>query len=142
MPPAIRRARADDASTIAALLGELGYPTAVDEVQRRLGALGADDLVLLAQEGEGMVSLHRVRWLAEGGAFVRITALVVTQRARGRGVARALLAATEEAARQWDCGVIEVSSARREERAAAHRLYIAAGFTDTSPRSVRYWKPV
>ncbi len=61
---------------------------------------------------------------------------------RGRGVARALLAAAEDTARGWGCDAIEVSSGRREERTAAHALYRDAGFTDTAERSARYWKPL
>ena len=138
----VRRARGEDAGVIADLLRELGYPAADDEVKRRLAGLGSDDLVLVAEDGAGMVALHRIPRVAEGGAFVRITALVVRRERRGRGVARALLDATEDAARNWGCSLIEVSSGRRGERGPAHRFYRAAGFTDTSPRSVRYWKPL
>lgn len=109
-------------------------------MERRLGALGTDDLVLLADEDAGMIALHRTPLLAEDGALVRITALVVRSDRRGRGVAQGLLDAAEEAARQWGCSLMEVSSGRRPERLAAHRLYRGAGFTDTSLRSVRYWK--
>jgi GNAT superfamily N-acetyltransferase len=136
----VRRARPADAGVVAELLGELGYPTADEEVRRRLAALGPNDLVLLAFDGAGMVALHRVPLLAEGGAFLRITALVVRREARGRGVGRALLAASEDAARRLGCSLIEVSSGRRPERDPAHRFYNAAGFTDTASRSVRYWK--
>src|SRR3954452_24472691 len=138
----VRRARQDDAAVLADLVGELGYGAADDDMERRLAALGPDALVLLAHDGAGMVALHRVPRVAEGGAFVRITALVVRREARGRGVARALLNASESAARHWGCDLIEVSSGRRPERAFAHRFYRAAGFTDASPKSVRYWKPL
>ena len=136
----VRRARAEDAGVVAELLGELGYPAACDEVERRLRALGSNDLVLLADDGAGMAALHRVPLVAEGGGLVRITVLVVRREERRRGIARALLAASEEAARRWRCSLIEVSSGRRPERDPAHRFYRAAGFTDTAARSVRYWK--
>jgi GNAT superfamily N-acetyltransferase len=138
----VRRAGRQDAGLVAELLGELGYPAEAGEVERRLASLGADDLVLLAEGGAGLVALHRIPRLAEGGAFVRITALVVRRDSRGRGVARALLDASEDQARRWGCSLIEVSSGRRPEREPAHRLYRAAGFADTSPRSVRYFKPL
>jgi GNAT superfamily N-acetyltransferase len=136
----VRDARPEDAGVIAELLAELGYPTAPEDVDRRLRALGPDDLVLLADCTAGLIALHRVPLLAEGGALVRITALVVRSEMRGRGVARQLLEACEQAARQWGCGLIEVSCGRRAERGAAHELYRGAGFTDTAARSVRYWK--
>jgi GNAT superfamily N-acetyltransferase len=138
----IREAQSDDAGAIADLLADLGYPTAPEAVRSRLGALGDGDLVLLADDGVGLIALHRVPRLAEGGAFTRITALVVARSYRSRGIARGLLAAAEQVARRWGCDVLEVSSGRRSERADAHALYSAAGFSDTSARSVRYWKAV
>lgn len=138
----VRPARRQDAPVIASLLAELGYPASDGQVDSRLSALGPDDLVLLTDDGLGMIALHRVPRLAEGGAFARITALVVHRDGRRRGVARALLHEAEDAACRWGCSFIEVSSGRRPERAPAHRLYAAAGFADTSPGSVRYWKPL
>jgi GNAT superfamily N-acetyltransferase len=138
----IRPARREDAPLVADLLAELGYAASAEAVESRLATLGADDLVLLGDDGAGMIALHRVPRLAEGGALARVTALVVHGDARGRGIGRALLGAAEDAARRWGCGLVEVSCGRRPERAAAHRLYAAAGFADTSTRSVRYWKSV
>jgi GNAT superfamily N-acetyltransferase len=134
----IRDARRDDAPRIATLLAELGYPTATEEVARRLDDLTAADAILLT--GDGLIALHRIPRIAEGGAFARITALVVADGARGRGVAGTLLAAAEDRARRWGCDLIEVSSGRRPERAPAHAFYRAAGFADTGERSTRYWK--
>jgi GNAT superfamily N-acetyltransferase len=138
----IRQAQAGDARVIADLLAELGYPTEPHVVHARLEALGEGDLVLFAEGGAGLIALHRVPRLAEGGAFARITALVVARAYRGQGVAGRLLAAAEQAARRWGCDLLEVSSGRRPQRAQAHALYVAAGFSDTSGQSVRYWKAV
>ncbi len=134
----IRRARATDAPTIAALLAELGYPATAGEVEDRLGRFDGSDCVLIT--AGGLIVLHRVPRLAEGSPFARITALVVAADRRGQGIGRALLSAAEDVARDWDCRLIEVSSARRPERDAAHSLYSSAGFEDTGQRSVRYWK--
>lgn len=136
----VRPADGADAGMVAELLCELGYPVTADEVGRRLGSLGSGDRVLVAEDGAGMVAAHRVPLLAEGGALLRITALAVRAQDRGRGVATAMLRAAEELARDWGCSVIEVSSSRRPERDAAHRLYPSAGFVDASSQAVRYWK--
>jgi GNAT superfamily N-acetyltransferase len=138
----IRRAELSDASAIARLLGELGYPADPGAVAARLSALGDGDRVLLAGDGGGLVALHRVPWLAEGGAFARVTALVVAHAERRRGVGRALLAAVEDVARGWGCDLVEVSSGRRPERHAAHAFYASAGYEETAPVSARYWKRV
>jgi GNAT superfamily N-acetyltransferase len=89
----VRHADDGDAEVIARLLGEHGYPTPPDQVRARLRALGDADRVLLAGDGAGLVALHRIPRLAEGGQFARITALVVSEEQRGQGVARRYRAA-------------------------------------------------
>jgi GNAT superfamily N-acetyltransferase len=133
----VRRAEAADAEAISGLLAQLGRPTSPEAIRARLGET---DAVLLADDGAGLIGLHRVPRLAEGGAFARITALVVAEAHRGEGVAQALLAAAEATARDWGCNLLEVSSGRRPEREPGHRFYRAAGFEDRAERSVRYWK--
>jgi GNAT superfamily N-acetyltransferase len=134
----IREATPGDAAAVAVLLAELGYPSEAAAVEARLRALTDADAVLLADEG--LIAMHRIPRIAEGGAFARITALVVAPAARGCGIATALLAAAEERAQEWGCDLLEVSSGRRPERAPAHAFYWAAGFTDAAERSTRYWK--
>ena len=133
----IRPATPDDAKAVAALLAALGYPSDVDAIRERLGET---DRVLLAEPDAGLVALHRIPRLAEGGCFVRITALVVSPSHRGRGVGRALLAAAEQQAREWGAALLEVSSGRRPERDTAHGLYLAAGYEDVAGVSVHYRK--
>jgi GNAT superfamily N-acetyltransferase len=134
----VRPATDVDAAEIAALLTALGYPAQPLEIRRRLALLEESDAVLLTVGG--MVALHRIPLLAEGGAVARITALVVAPDRRGAGIGRELLAAAEQVARRWGCDLVEVSSGRRQERESAHRFYRAAGFEDTATRSTRYWK--
>jgi GNAT superfamily N-acetyltransferase len=125
---------------VAALLGELGYPTDAAMVADRFAALRDADRVLLAEAGVGLTALHRVPLLAEGGSLVRITALVVAADHRHRGVAQALLVAAEQQAREWRSRMLEVSSGQRAERGPAHEFYRSAGFHDTGTHSTRYWK--
>jgi GNAT superfamily N-acetyltransferase len=134
----IRSANQHDAAAIAALLADLGYPTAPEEVRRRLARLGDGDRVLIADGG--LIALHLVPRIAEGGPLARITALVVGSAHRRSGLGRALLAAAEHVASEWGCTQLEVSTALRPERAAAHAFYRTAGFDDSSTHSARYWK--
>jgi GNAT superfamily N-acetyltransferase len=134
----IRPAEPRDASAVACLLSQLGYPAQPAQAEARLRSLSDADRVLLAEGG--LIALHRLPMLAEGGAFARITVLIVAPAQRNSGVGRALLAAAEKTARQWGCSFLEVSSGRRPERAAAHAFYQAAGFTDANARSARYRK--
>jgi GNAT superfamily N-acetyltransferase len=62
----------------------------------------------------------------------RLTALVVRDDARGRGVARALVATVEEEARRAGCDRLHVTTANH--RADAHAAYRALGFEDTGRR--------
>ena len=62
----------------------------------------------------------------------RIIAFVVREDARRRGIARALLAAVEAAARAAGCEHLHVTTAHR--RADAHAAYTALGFSDTGLR--------
>jgi GNAT superfamily N-acetyltransferase len=134
----IRPAQPGDVPAIARLLNDLGYPSSSREVRERLGSLDSCDRVFVTDGG--LIALHRIPRVAEGGALMRITALVVAPERRGQGVGRALLHTAEETARQWGCDLIEVSSGRRAERDAAHAFYSAMGFEDSVARSVRYWK--
>jgi GNAT superfamily N-acetyltransferase len=134
----IRQATTADAPLIARLLAELGYPATAAAVRERLARLGEGDRVLVCEEG--FIAVHRVPLVAEGGCCARITALVVAQGHREAGVGRALVAEAEALAREWGCGLLEVSSGRRPERLAAHSFYPALGFDDSGRESIRYWK--
>ena len=134
----IRPATPDDAAAIAELLRALGYPASPARVLSWLGELGDADRVLVSDGG--LIALHRIPRIAEGSPFVRITALIVSPERRREGLGRALLGAAEEIARGWGCELLEVSSALRPERDAAHRFYPAVGFERASEHSLHYWK--
>jgi len=129
----VRPARAGDAAGIAALLGQLGYPAAPEGVRDRLERLDAEALV--ADDGGAVVGLAAVQVmhvLEHDTPVARLTALVVREDARRRGVARALLDAVEAHARAAGCEHLHVTSAER--RADAHEAYRAMGFADTGRR--------
>ena len=135
---AIRLVQEADGPALAALMAELGYPTAVPQVQERLRALEqAGDQLLVAHQGAqvvGMVHLHRMHFLhrAPDG---RIVTLVVTAPCRGLGIGAQLVAAAEEQFGRWGCGRVEVSSGKARE--AAHRFYHRAGYEEQSKRFIK-----
>ena len=132
----IRLAAADDLPGLAALLGELGYPASPEELSGRLERLDGD-LFVAADEGEplGLAALQVLHVLQRDAPAARLTALVVREDARGRGVARALVEAVEAAAREAGCDHVHVTTANH--RSDAHAAYRALGFEDTG---VRYAK--
>jgi GNAT superfamily N-acetyltransferase len=128
----VRRAEAADAAAIAALLAELGYEAAPADVERRLEALERS-AVLVAELDcgvAGVLTLSMVPVLHEAGDWCRITVLVVAERARRRGLARALVAEAEAIARGHGCIRIEVTSALHRD--GAHEFYRGMDYDQVS----------
>ena len=134
---AIRDAIIEDATVIAPLLGELGYPSQPEGVRTRLARLLArDDSRVFVAEREakilGVLGLHRMPVLTSLSDIAMIIALVVSERARRAGIGRLLVARAEDEARAWRCGRIMVTSAER--RAEAHTFYQRLGYEYTGRR--------
>lgn len=130
-------ARSADAPHIALLLGELGYPTAADDVPARLAAVEAEGgATMLAADGAGavvgLVSVTSHAALHTAGPIAYVMALVVASGARGRGVGRALLEVAEQWARKRGCERLSLTSAER--RAEAHLFYPQCGLPYTGRR--------
>ena len=132
----IRSATADDAPALATLLSQLGYPTPAESVPARLFAVARDGgTVFLAQGADGPLGLaaltsHAAIHAAAPVAY--ITALVVSEQARGMGVGRSLVDAAERWARARGCVRLSVTSAER--RTDAHAFYPACGMPYTGRR--------
>ncbi len=135
----IREASAGDEAQVAALLAELGYPAALEEVTRRLERLGreAGSWLWLAVDGErvvGLAGLH-VMPLIEREPLGRVTAIVVTEGERRGGIGRALMGRAEGEARRQGCERLEVTTADR--RTDAHGFYRGLGFEEASRRFLK-----
>ena len=136
-PIAVRDAIIEDATVIAALLGELGYPSQPEGVRARLARLLAREgsRVFVAERAArvlGVLGLDRMPVLTSRSDIAMIIALVVTESERRSGVGRLLLAREEDEARAWGCGRIMVTSA--EHRADAHTFYQRLGYEYTGRR--------
>ncbi|MFW5417139.1 GNAT family N-acetyltransferase [Nocardiopsis sp. CNT-189] len=115
------------------------------EVLRRLGTGGKGEILVAAGPGGAPALLGTVMiepWtpgseVARGAHEAEVRALAVSPEARGRGVARALMAELEKraAARGADRVVLSTQPAM----AAAQRLYASLGFTRLPDRD---WSPV
>ncbi|HEX6311357.1 MAG TPA: GNAT family N-acetyltransferase [Acidimicrobiia bacterium] len=142
MAVTVRAATDDDAGAVAALLTQLGYPTSPDDaLARRRDVTSAGSEVLVDDDGGrvvGVVSFHVIPLLAEGGGFVRITALAVAEDRRGEGVGRLLVREVERRAREQGATSAEVSSGLKETRIDAHRFYPSLGYRRADQESVVY----
>ena len=135
----VRDASPSDAAAVAALLAELGYPTDAATAAHRLESLAAlGDRALIALDGDdalGLVTVHRTPVLHRPSSVGRITALVVSASARGRGVGRALVDAAERILMDAGCEMVEVTS--NQKRTDAHAFYERLGYSNTSFKFAR-----
>jgi GNAT superfamily N-acetyltransferase len=136
----IRVAGQRDTEAIAPLLGQLGYPASALELGERLERLTyhPDAEVLVAElddEVVGVAAYQVIDLLERPDPQCRVTALVVDDRYRRRGVAYALLHTIEESARDAGCFRLEVTT--RPDRAEALAFYLAAGFDERPRRMIK-----
>jgi ribosomal protein S18 acetylase RimI-like enzyme len=134
--PKVRRASAADAAAIARLLHgfntEYSAPTPGAETLERnaRGLIETGEMtVLLAGEAPDGLALLRLRPSVWSGALdAYLEELYVVPQARGRGIGRALLEATMEAAREAGATRIELGTSTDDTAAIA--LYESCGFSN------------
>ena len=78
----------------------------------------------------GLATLYYVPVVHEPGSWARLTALVVDEADRGRGVGAALIDSAERAARARGCSRIEATST--VHRSGAHQFYERHGYRHVS----------
>jgi GNAT superfamily N-acetyltransferase len=133
----IRHATAPDAEGIAALLGELGYPSTAGEVVARLSRL--DDfhsaVVFIAEiDGivAGVVTGHVFPAIHVSEVVAWLTTLAVGSGYQRRGVGRYLATAVEDWARSR--GAFRISVTSGTHRDGAHAFYERLGYERSGVR--------
>lgn len=137
----LRSASLMDADDVAALLSDLGYPCDREDASERIHAIIANDrqaLVLARHDGvvAGLIALDFMYYLPLGTTTCRITAMVVTAEAQGRGLGRQLLREAERRARVGGAARLEITSG--SQRLDAHAFYRACGYSDGTVRFVKH----
>jgi len=133
----IREATQRDAAAVAALLGELDYPSSPSQAAGRLERIAADPstwVVVAEAESElaGLGALHVQNLVEHDEPGCEVAALVVGQRFRRRGIGELLMQALENEARRRGGKVMVLNTAHR--RADAHAFYEALGYEHTGRR--------
>src|SRR5262249_20283937 len=135
----VRRATGGDVGRIALLLGELGYPAPAEAVARRLERLLASPAAaFVAGEGGEVLAFcpaHLFDGIQEDRPLVRLSVLVVSARARRRGLGRALMDEAERWALAAGAGRVVIASGLA--RADAHAFYEALGYVHNARRYVK-----
>jgi ribosomal protein S18 acetylase RimI-like enzyme len=137
---AIRDAGAADATAVAELLVELGYPTNAAHVARRLERIEQDpsSRLFVATVGDrvaGLAGFHELPLVEHDEPSCQLTALIVGEADRGGGVGTELVRAVErEAASRGGVRVVVNTAHHRE---GAHAFYERLGFEATGLRFVK-----
>ncbi len=126
----IRRAKDQDASRIAELSGQLGYPASRKEILQRMKRIGAKtQYAIFVAESEKTVTgwLHvSVTPLLEVALRAEVNGLVVDEKQRSTGTGAKLLAAAERWAAEKGCKSMSVRSNVIRDR--AHEFYLRNGY--------------
>jgi GNAT superfamily N-acetyltransferase len=124
----VRTAAPDDAEALAALCGELGYPSSTRQVRERLRLLGHAERTLLVAEVDGglagFIDVH-VQRVVEADPYAEVGGLVVEAGHRGEGLGAALLAAAAGWARERSLAVMWIRA--NLSRVGVHDFYSAVG---------------
>jgi GNAT superfamily N-acetyltransferase len=138
--PTVRPATLSDASAVAALVTALGYPTNARDMRERLRALFADPnyatfVAELQGEVAGMAGACQARFYEKDGTYVRLVALVASEKSSGRGVGASLVHQVESWGR--DRGATEIFINSGVQRESARRFYERLGYQVTGVRFSR-----
>ena len=136
----IRTASMNDASPIANLLSQLGYPTSTDEMKGRLAEILSNPnyLTLVAEhqnEVVGILGAGVFPFYEKTGMYGRILALVVDEKRQGQGIGGSLVAQAEKWLKERRADSIIVNSGK--QRKGAHRFYKQLGYAETRLRFVK-----
>jgi len=127
-----RPAQKNDIPALAELAAQLGYPSTLEQIQKRFDALEGkpeETIVFVAEIGGrvvGWVHVHIYSLLVDDPE-AEIGGLVVDQSKRGQGIGAALMSAAETWAREKHCPSVYLRS--NVIRTPAHEFYKNIGYT-------------
>jgi GNAT superfamily N-acetyltransferase len=130
--PLIRAPSPADAPALSALVAQLGYPAPAEVIPERLENLSrsSDTIILVAEDADGAVvglmTARVFRVIHLDAPLAWLTALVVLDTARDKGIGSMLLDRAEQWAMQKGAQKISLSSAMH--RTETHHYYDNRGY--------------
>jgi GNAT superfamily N-acetyltransferase len=136
----IREAHYEDSYELSYLMGELGYPTAPEEMTERLETLLPNSayacfVACVNDQVIGMIGLTKGIYFEKNGCYARITALVVSEEFRGNGIGKQLVYHGEDWAKDQGCTAILLNSGK--QRTDTHDFYRSLDYDDTGLRFIK-----
>ncbi len=136
MKVAYRTYRPDDLEPLQGLLVELGYGVEAPELQNNIGEITTKggEIIIAEKDGEavGSICVLMDARLAEG-VCAEIVSLVVTEKARGKGIGKGLV---NEAIAWAAKHVSKIRVRANEIRSAAHAFYRVQGFEEIKTQKI------
>jgi ribosomal protein S18 acetylase RimI-like enzyme len=129
----LRPALPADATAIAALFTDEGYPAGPSDIVGRLEQFETPHsrVVIAEHDGAilGFIAVHAMPRFEHDDLILRILALVVDAGARERGVGRSLMAEAERIGREVGAAFVELTAGHH--RPEARHLYESLGYDST-----------
>jgi GNAT superfamily N-acetyltransferase len=138
----IRNFTSADLAEVTSLTNELGYPTSLGEMQKRMKEIAQHQhyrTIVAEVKGKvvGYAGLVKSFFWEQNGTYVRIQALVVKSGERRIGVGRNLIQEAERWATEVGAGMLFLNCGNRNEREGAHKFYNDLGFEGKSTGYVK-----
>jgi GNAT superfamily N-acetyltransferase len=130
----IRGATDKDIVALTALISDLGYPVAEEEIRARFANIFCRKefrtLLAITADGQaaGLIGMTEGYGYEHNEKYVRVLALVVGKKFRNRGIGRILMMEADKWATELNAYMIVLTSGMRDERKAAYAFYQRIGY--------------
>tara|TARA_B100000676_G_scaffold302804_1_gene352348 strand:+ start:206 stop:670 length:465 start_codon:yes stop_codon:yes gene_type:complete len=129
----LRPSTSNDAPALEKLFVQLGYDIDRVEIQKKItilaGMPGAHAVVAeIEAQVVGFISLHILHWPHVINPVSRVTALVIDEKWRGKGVGSKMISHVEKLAISDGCSLMEVTSAAHRAEGGTHTFYQQLGY--------------
>lgn len=135
----IRVVEQSDVKSVNELLNQLGYEQSVKVTKGTIANLDKrnDEIFVYQFEGDvvAVMSLIYFDYFPSSERICRITAIVVSDRVRGKGVGTELIDFAKEVADKKGCTQLEVTTSLKREK--TQKYYASIGFDKSSYRYIQ-----